>query len=91
MKKVLLPALLLLGVFPPAFASSVFNSRLDDPKAVYVTAQEFGSHGDGKADDSAAIQAAVDKAGSNAHEGIVFVPPGRYRLTRTVYIWPGSV
>jgi sugar lactone lactonase YvrE len=89
MKKVLLPALLLLAVFPPAFASSVFNSRLDDPKAVYVTAQEFGSHGDGKADDSAAIQAAVDKAGSNAHEGMVFVPSGRYRLTRTVYIWPG--
>ena len=24
-----------------------------------------------------------------AREGIVFVPAGRYRLTRTVYLWPG--
>jgi sugar lactone lactonase YvrE len=89
MKKVLLSALLLLAVSAGAFASSMFSTRLDDPKAVYLTAKEFGTHGDGKADDCAAIQAAIDKAGSAAQEGIVFVPSGRYRLTRTIYIWPG--
>ena len=41
------------------------------------------------ADDSAAIQAAIDKAGGSVREGIVFVPAGRYRLTRTLYVWPG--
>jgi hypothetical protein len=35
------------------------------------------------------IQAAIDKAGSSAHEGLVFIPSGRYRLTRTLYVWPG--
>src|ERR1039458_3350888 len=89
MKKVLLSALLLLAVSAGAFASSMFSTRLDDPKAVYLTAKEFGTHGDGKADDCAAIQAAIDKAGSAAQEGIVFVPAGRYRLTRTIYVWPG--
>ena len=89
MKKSLLSAMLLLGISSPALAASVFTTRLDDPKAVYLTAQDFGAHGDGKADDSAAIQAAIDKAESNAREGIVFVPSGHYRLTRTVYIWPG--
>jgi sugar lactone lactonase YvrE len=88
MKKSLL-CVLLLGVSSFASASSVFTTRLDDPKAVYLTAQEFGVHGDGVDDDTAAIQAAIDKAKGNAREGIVFVPAGRYRLTRTVYLWPG--
>ena len=70
-------------------AQSVIATRLDDPKAVYLTAAEFGAHGDGKADDSAAMQAAIDKAENHAREGIVFVPAGRYRLARTIYIWPG--
>jgi hypothetical protein len=75
---------------PPVFASSsVLTTRLDDPRAVYLTEQDFGAHGDGKADDSGPIQAAIDKAESSAREGIVFVPSGRYRLTRTIYVWPG--
>ena len=87
MKNSLLSALLL--VFPSvALATSVYTTRLDDPRAVYLTAQEFGATADGKADDSAAIQAAIDKAASSAHEGLVFVPSGRYRLTRSIYVWP---
>jgi len=86
MKKSVLFAMLLLGVSSAAYAASVFTTRVDDPKAVYLTVQEFGVHGDGKADDSAAIQAAIDKTDTKATEGIVFVPSGRYRLTRTIYI-----
>lgn len=89
MRKILLSALLLLGVSSAAFAASVFTTRLDDPRAVYLTAQDFGRVGDGNSDDSAAIQAAIDKADSKAGEGLVFVPSGRYRLTRTIYVWPG--
>lgn len=70
-------------------STSVFTTRLDDPKAVYLTAQAFGARGDGVADDSAALQAAIDKAENHARQGIVFVPSGRYRLTRTIYVWPG--
>lgn len=72
-----------------AFAASVIGTRPDDPKAVQLTAPAFGARADGKSDDSAAIQAAIDKAAENAPEGIVFVGPGQYRLTRTVYVWPG--
>ncbi|HEX3893097.1 MAG TPA: glycosyl hydrolase family 28-related protein [Terracidiphilus sp.] len=78
-----------LCIVTPAFASSVVTSRLDDPQAVYLSAQEFGAHADGSADDSAAIQAAIDKAASHGRQGIVFVPSGRYRLAGTVYVWPG--
>jgi hypothetical protein len=88
-KLTLFLAMVATGVASPIFAASVFTTRLDDPRAVYLTAQEFGAQADGKADDSAAIQAAIDKAEGSGHEGIVFVPAGRYRLTRTIYIWPG--
>ncbi|MGA8030711.1 MAG: glycosyl hydrolase family 28-related protein [Bryobacteraceae bacterium] len=88
MKKYLAPAMLLLAVSSAASAASVMTTRLDDPKAVYLTPPEFGAHADGNTDDSAAIQAAIDKAES-AREGIVFVAAGRYRLTRTIYVWPG--
>jgi hypothetical protein len=84
-----LPFAILLGVSSAAFAASTIATRLDDPKAVYLTAFEFGAHADGQGDDSAALQAAIDKAENNAREGILFVPAGRYRLTRTVYVWPG--
>jgi sugar lactone lactonase YvrE len=88
MKKCLLCAVL-LGVSSFASASSVFTTRPDDPKAVYLTAQDFGVHADGLGDDTAAVQAAIDKAEGGVREGIVFIPSGRYRLTRTVYLWPG--
>jgi Pectate lyase superfamily protein/SMP-30/Gluconolactonase/LRE-like region len=70
-------------------AASTYPTRLDDPAAVYLTAGEFHVHGDGKEDDSAGIQAAIDKLQSGKGEGIVFIPQGRYRITRTIYLWPG--
>ncbi len=81
---------LLLCLSQLGFCASVFTTRLDDPKAVYLTALEFGARADGVADDSAAIQAALDKAWSSAREGIVFIPSGRYRISRTIYVWPGE-
>ncbi|HVW72928.1 MAG TPA: glycosyl hydrolase family 28-related protein [Rhizomicrobium sp.] len=71
----------------PAFAAStsVFTSKPDDPKAAYV--QDFGARGDGRSDDSAALQAAIDKVATTRLGGTVFIPAGRYRLTRTIFVW----
>jgi hypothetical protein len=70
-------------------AASIYPARLDDPAAVYLTPEDFHVHGDGKADDSAAVQAAIDKLQESKGEGIVFIPQGRYRITQTIYLWPG--
>lgn len=70
-------------------AASALTIRLDDPEAVYLAPPSFDVHGDGAADDSTAIQAAIDQAARSLWEGIVFVPSGRYRLTRTIYVWAG--
>jgi sugar lactone lactonase YvrE len=93
MRSFIQPGLLFVTVFLGAAAAtpstSVFTTRLDDPKAVYLTAPQFNAHPDGSADDSSILQAAIDRAENHTREGIVFVPSGRYRLTHTVYVWPG--
>jgi len=67
-----------------AKSASLLPTTPNDPRAVIVAAA-----GDGTTDDSAAIQAAIDASFSRGGGGIVFLPSGRYRLTRTLFIWPG--
>jgi hypothetical protein len=62
---------------------------LDDPKAIYLTPDNFSVKGDGIADDSAVLQQAINTVQEKTNQGILFVPAGRYRLTKTIYIWPG--
>src|SRR3954454_9614874 len=71
--------LCLLWIGISGSAASVFTTQPDDPKAVVVSGK-----------DGTAVQDAIDKAAESAtREGIVFVPSGRYAITRTVYVWPG--
>jgi Pectate lyase superfamily protein/SMP-30/Gluconolactonase/LRE-like region len=75
----------LLSVVPHAVgAASVFTSRPDDPAATYVEAP-----GSGAGDHTALLQAALDRAAANPNGGIVFVPSGRYTVTRTLLVWRG--
>jgi hypothetical protein len=88
LKTLLTLAPLLLSALP-AIATSYFPARLEDAKAVYLTQDRFPVHADGIADDSAALQQAINKVQETTNQGILFVPSGRYRVTRTIYIWPG--
>jgi sugar lactone lactonase YvrE len=85
--RVLLVLTVLLAA-PAAQTVSHYPLRLDDPKAVYLTKDDFGAQGDGAADDSGAIQRAIDKVQESTGEGVVFIPEGHYRLTRTLNVWP---
>ncbi|MBW8734125.1 MAG: SMP-30/gluconolactonase/LRE family protein [Asticcacaulis sp.] len=64
-----------------ATSQSVYLKAPDDPLAVTVKAV-----GDGKADDTAAIQATIDQASNKGAGGIVFLPSGRYRITRSLLV-----
>jgi hypothetical protein len=79
----------LLYFASPLLATSYLTDRLDDPRAVFLTPDKFPVGGDGIVDDSDALQQAIDKVQETTNQGILFVPSGRYRLSRTVYIWPG--
>jgi sugar lactone lactonase YvrE len=88
-KKTLCLGILLL-VAPIALhaSQSYYPVRPDDPSAVYLTKDNFPVHADGVTDDSAALQSAIDKVEDQHGEGILFVPAGKYRITRTIYVWP---
>jgi Pectate lyase superfamily protein/SMP-30/Gluconolactonase/LRE-like region len=70
-------------------AQSFYPVRLEDKAAVYLSEARFGAKGDGLGDDTDALQKAIDAVADTTRQGIVFIPQGHYRLTRTLYVWPG--
>src|SRR5215813_7147257 len=70
-------------------SQSFYPVRLQDKTAVYLSNDRFGTKGDGVADDTAAVQKAIDSVADTTRQGIVFIPMGHYRLTHTLYVWPG--
>jgi len=75
-------ALLGLAAAFPAPAASFYSQPLDDPRAVQVAPAASG-------DDTAALQRAVNQVQAASGQGIVLLAPGHYRLTDTLYLWPG--
>src|SRR5271170_768321 len=73
----------------PLLANSYYPTRPDDPRAVYLTAGDFSVHANGIADDSEVLQTAINRVQEAHFQGILFVPSGRYRISKTIYIWPG--
>jgi DNA-binding beta-propeller fold protein YncE len=74
-------ALLLCPVPALAGSTSVYRTQPDDPRAITVKGA-----GDGRTDDSAALQQAIDAAAVGGHGGVVFLPAGRYRISRTIFL-----
>jgi len=77
-------ALMMLPVPALAKSTSVYLTRPDDPRAIVAAGV-----GDGRADDSAALQRAIDTAAQGGRGGVVFVPSGRYRISRTILVRSG--
>jgi len=71
-----------LAVAGIAHSASFYTQPLPDPKAVTISAPSG-------ADDTAALQAAIDRVRETTGQGIVFIASGRYQITNTIYIWPG--
>jgi sugar lactone lactonase YvrE len=69
-------------------AGSFYPVRPDDPRAV-VFDSAFGAHADGIGDDSDALQRAIDQVQETTGAGVLLIPEGRYRLSKTVHVWQG--
>ena len=66
--------------YDPPFTGSV-PTNVENKLAQYVSVKDFGAVGDGVADDTAAIQAAISGVGA---ETIIYFPEGTYKVTGTL-------
>jgi hypothetical protein len=64
------------------------NAEIGEGPATYDV-RIYGAVGDGETDDTAAIQAALDAA-KHAGGGVVYMPPGVYKLTTTITLADAS-
>ncbi|WP_221031662.1 glycosyl hydrolase family 28-related protein [Actomonas aquatica] len=78
-----------LGSVAVRAGASYYGEAPADPAAVVLRPGAFGAVGDGVADDTAALQAAVNAVQEQTVRGVVLVEQGRYRLTDTVHVWAG--
>jgi len=65
---------------------SVYQTRLDDPDAVYFTPANFKISADGKTDVSDELQRAITEIKAKYNFGILFIPEGKYLISKTIYI-----
>ncbi|MEO3926724.1 right-handed parallel beta-helix repeat-containing protein [Micromonosporaceae bacterium B7E4] len=74
-----------LALTRPAHAETAPPSLVDADGSPVLTPQQFGAVGDGEADDTAAIQAAINAARTQRNK-IVVLPPGQYKVTSTIVV-----
>lgn len=83
-------------VSAPSSGNSFYPLRPEDPRAVYLAPSAAGSPGetsadatDASADATDLIQNAINRIQETTVQGILFIPEGRYRISRTLIVWPG--
>lgn len=90
MKKISICLLVLLSLFCTQLHAvelgSIYPQRPNDPEAFYFTPDNYGIKADGKTDVSDALQAAINQVKKEKNFGILFIPEGKYKLSKTIYI-----
>lgn len=85
----IIAALFVMAFAVPVYADSYYPLRPEDPQAVYLTKDQFGVHADGVGVDSDVLQEAINQVQEKTRVGVLFIPSGRYRLDKTVFVWQG--
>jgi hypothetical protein len=74
----------LIGETPASI--SYYKLRPADAEAVYFTHENFNITPDGKSDVTDALQEAINKLKMEQNFGIIFIPEGTYKISRTIYV-----
>ena len=90
MKHLTLLLSLLTFILPAVEAQSVYTRMPEDPEALYFTPEAFEIRADGKQDVSEALQLAINKLKQEKNFGVLFIPEGKYLISRTIYV-PGAI
>ncbi len=65
---------------------SIYQQAPKDAEAIYFTPENFGFKTDGSADISETLQSIIDKLKDEHNFGIIFIPEGTYKISKTIYI-----
>lgn len=68
---------------------SIYGQPIEDERAVYFTPEHFDIKADGSVDVSDALQEAINRVQENMRYGVVFIPKGTYRISKTINLWKG--
>lgn len=80
----------LFAATKPGNPNSVYQQKPEDAEAVYFTPENFGISADGKMDVSDQLQKAINQVKTEKNFGILFIPEGKYRISKTIYV-PGAI
>ena len=69
---------------------SYYTQKPEDPEALFFTPTDFSITADGKTDVSDQLQKAINQLKTGKNFGILFIPEGIYKISRTIYI-PASI
>ncbi len=97
MKAIILSGLLLLAQLicngkpaPPLkkhdAGKSIYQLKPDDADAVYFSPERFKITADGKTDVSDELQRAITQVKTTYNFGIVFIPEGKYLISKTIFV-----
>jgi hypothetical protein len=78
------------GYLYAASDGSVYTQKPVDPEAFYFTPENYPVKADGKTDVSEALQAALNQVKTEKAFGILFIPEGKYLISKTILV-PGAV
>ena len=65
---------------------SIYTQRPNDTEAFYFTPENYNIKADGKMDVSDALQEAINQVKREKNFGILFIPEGKYLISKTIYI-----
>src|SRR5690349_7506233 len=69
---------------PPG--ASIFRLRPEDPHALYFTPDNYKITTDGRTDIADALQQAIRTLKTRDNFGVIFIPEGKYLISKTIYI-----
>ena len=76
--------------FSAQAGKSVYTRQFDDPQGIFFSEDAFGIKADGRFDVSDALQSAVNKIKEERGFGTLYLPEGKYRISRTIFV-PASI
>ena len=65
---------------------SFLKTSVPMPGKIFDARRDFGARGDGRADDTAAVQRAIDAARKEGNGAMAYLPAGAYKITGTLEI-----